>query len=126
MNIYDVTILFVTYLGGDMEYLILSQKSKAKILKYLPTNKDIEKLALYFQNFCDATRLKIMSALAMCDMCVSDLSNVLQINQTTISHQLKFLKTQGIVSSVREGKIIVYSLNEKKVNDIMYLAVSNS
>ncbi len=109
-----------------MEYLILSQKSKTKILKYLPTNKDIEKLALYFQNFCDATRLKIMSALAMCDMCVSDLSTLLRINQTTISHQLKFLKTQGIVSSIRNGKIIVYSLNEKKVNDIMYLAVSNS
>ena len=67
-----------------------------------------------------------MSCLAMCDMCVNDLSLILGINQTTISHQLKLLKNQNIVSYKRDGKILVYSLNEKKVNDLMYLAVSNS
>ena len=107
-------------------YLILSKKSRAKILEYMPNNQDIEKLAVYFQNFCDSTRLKIISCLAMCDMCVNDLSLVLAINQTTISHQLKLLKSQNIVSFKREGKLIVYSLNQKKVNDIMYLAVANS
>lgn len=107
-------------------YLMLSQKSKAKILEYLPSDVDIQRVADYFQNFSDGTRLKIMSCLAMCDMCVNDLSLILNINQTTISHQLKILKSQDIVSFKREGKILLYSLNEKKVNDIMYLAVVNS
>ncbi len=107
-------------------YLILSPKSRAKILEYMPSSEDIEKTAIYFQNFSDGTRLKIMSCLAMCDMCVNDLSLILGINQTTISHQLKLLKSQNIVSYKRDGKILVYSLNEKKVNDLMYLAVSNS
>lgn len=102
---------------------MLSPRSRAKVLEYMPSGEDIEKLAVYFQNFCDGTRLKIMSCLAMCDMCVNDLSLILGINQTTISHQLKLLKSQNIVSYKRDGKILVYSLNQKKVNDIMYLAV---
>lgn len=104
-------------------FLMLSPRSRAKVLEYMPSGEDIEKLAVYFQNFCDGTRLKIMSCLAMCDMCVNDLSLILGINQTTISHQLKLLKSQNIVSYKRDGKILVYSLNQKKVNDIMYLAV---
>lgn len=108
-----------------MDYLILSPKSRVKVLEYLPDDKEINKIALYFQNFCDGTRLKIISCLAMCDMCVNDLSNLLQINQTTVSHQLKYLKNQDVVSCIRNGKIIVYHLNDKKVNDLMYLAICN-
>ena len=106
-------------------YILLSPKSRNKILEYMPNNNDIQKVALYFQNFSDSTRLKILSCLAMCDMCVNDISLVLGINQTTISHQLKLLKTQNIISFKREGKILVYFLKEKKINDLMYLAVSS-
>ena len=109
-----------------MDYLLLSVKNKNKILEYLPNDKELSKLALYFQNFSDCTRLKIISCLAMCDLCVNDLSKLLGINQTTISHQLKLLKDQGIISNIRNGKIIVYHLNNDKVNDLMYFAVSNS
>ena len=106
-----------------MEYLLLSPKSRNKVLEYLPSESEINSLALYFQNFSDGTRLKIISCLAMCDMCVNDLSKLLNINQTTISHQLKLLKDQNVVSYIRNGKILVYHLIDKKVNDLMYLAV---
>ena len=108
-----------------MDYLMLSNKTRAKVMEYLPDDKEFNKMALYFQNFCDGTRLKIISCLAVSDMCVNDLSKLLDINQTTISHQLKYLKAQDIVCYERIGKIMVYHLNDKKVNDIMYLAVCN-
>ena len=109
--------------GGTMQkYLLLSEKSEKKILEYLPTTRKLEKLALFFQNFSDSTRLKIVSCLAMCDMCVSDLSNILCQNQTTISHQLKLLKDQNIVSSKCDGKILLYSLTSNAVNDILLIA----
>lgn len=107
------------------KYIILSEKSKEKILEYIPSSEKLEKLALFFQNFSDSTRLKIVSCLAMCDMCVNDIATVLQTNQTTISHQLKLLKSQNIVTYKRDGKILLYSLNAKKVNDVMMFAVSN-
>lgn len=106
------------------KFLILSENNKREILNYLPNNECIEKLANFFQNFSDGTRLKIISCLAMCDMCVNDLSQILKINQTTISHQLKYLKSQNIVTSKRNGKIIEYSLTSNKVNDLMLSAVN--
>lgn len=105
-------------------YLLLTERSKKEVLNYLPNNDSIERLAIFFQNFSDGTRLKIISCLAMCDMCVNDLSTILNINQTTISHQLKYLKSQNLVTCKREGKIILYSLSSSKVNDLMLSAVN--
>lgn len=108
----------------DEKFLLLSERAKQEILNYLPTNKAIDKLAIFFQNFSDGTRLKIISCLAMCDLCVNDLSKILDVNQTTISHQLKFLKSQNLVTCKRDGKIIMYSLTSSKVNDLMLSAVN--
>ncbi len=105
------------------EFLMLSERRKNEILGYLPSDSEITKLADYFQNFSDFTRLKIITCLSLCDMCVGDISNLLNINQTTVSHQLKILKDQGLVNYRREGKILLYSLTEKSISDVMMYAV---
>ena len=104
-------------------YLLLSNRNQTKLKEFMPSDNALERTANYFQNFSDGTRLKIINCLSVCDMCVNDLSKILNINQTTISHQLKILKSQNIVTFRRDGKIIVYSLCDKKFNDIMFLAV---
>lgn len=106
------------------KFLLLEDDAKKEILNYMPSKSALEKLADYFQNFSDYTRVKIISCLSMRDMCVNDLSVILDINQTTLSHQLKLLKDKGIVSSMREGKIIMYKLENKQVNNIMLNAVN--
>lgn len=108
----------------DNRFLLLTERNKKEMLNYLPPERSINKLAVYFQNFSDGTRLKIISCLAMCEMCVNDISRILQINQTTISHQLKYLKTQNIIVSKREGKLILYRLASRRVNEIMLSAVN--
>lgn len=102
---------------------MLSERRKNEILSFLPTDSEVSRLADYFQNFSDSTRLKIISCLSLCDMCVGDISNLLNINQTTISHQLKILKDQGLVNYRRDGKILLYSLIEKTISDVMMYAV---
>ncbi len=106
------------------KFLLLNERNKRDILGSLPAESDMLKLADYFQNFSDSTRLKILSCLSMMNMCVNDLSNVLGINQTTISHQLKQLKDQNLVTFKREGKLLVYSLTSGSVNDIMLYAIN--
>ncbi|MBP3619680.1 MAG: winged helix-turn-helix transcriptional regulator [Clostridia bacterium] len=91
--------------------------------KLLPDDGSVNKLALYFQNFADQTRIRILSALSLRELCVNDLSNLLDINQTTVSHQLKMLKDQNVVDCRREGKIIVYYLKTSSVNEMMMYAV---
>ena len=104
-------------------FLLLSERNKREILDSLPDDGDILKLADYFQNFSDSTRIKILTCLSMSNMCVNDIASLLGINQTTISHQLKQLKDQNIVSYRREGKILVYYLLNDNVNDMMMYAL---
>jgi len=106
------------------KYLLLTERNRKDILSALPRDGEILRLADYFQNFSDSTRIKILTCLSMTSMCVNDLSTVLGINQTTISHQLKQLKDQGIVTYRRDGKILLYSLVNENVNDMMMYALN--
>ncbi len=108
----------------EQKFLLLSERSRRDILSSMPREGDISKLADYFQNFSDSTRIKILTCLSMMNMCVNDISNLLGINQTTISHQLKQLKDQNIVAYRREGKILVYYLTNNNVNDMMMYAIN--
>lgn len=53
--------------------------------------------------------MKIISALTITEMCVTDISEILGINQTTVSHQLKIMRQAGVVGFRREGKILFIS-----------------
>ena len=106
-----------------MEKLLrLNERNKYELLNVLPDEEVINKLALYFQNFSDNTRIKILSCLSIMDMCVNDLSCLLGINQTTISHQLKTLKDQDIVDYRREGKVLIYRIKSEYISDMMMYA----
>jgi DNA-binding transcriptional ArsR family regulator len=74
--------------------------------------------------FSDCTRIKILTALCLSEMCVNDLSVLLKLNQTTVSHQLKFLKQNGAVKCKRDGKIIYYSIADNCINDVMLNGVN--
>lgn len=104
--------------------LVLSEKNKNEIMKYIPQSEVTNRLANYFQNFSDYTRLRIIICLSLCDMCVNDLSVILDVNQTTISHQLQILRAQNIVKYRRDGKILLYTLKNKNVNEVMLGAIN--
>jgi ArsR family transcriptional regulator, lead/cadmium/zinc/bismuth-responsive transcriptional repressor len=99
--------------------IALDDKHQKDIINYIPSKEVLDKLASYFQAYSDPTRIKILSALSITSLCVNDLSILLNINQTTISHQLKLLRTLGMVSYKREGKIIFYSISNHYISEIM-------
>ena len=108
----------------EEKFLVLSERNKNEILDYMPNKNSMLKMACFFQNFSDFTRLRILTCLCMCDMCVNDISKLLGINQTTVSHQLQLLRSEKIVAFRRNGKLIIYSLEKKSVNDIMLSVVN--
>ncbi len=105
------------------EMLLLDNRTQSLVESYVPEGEILEGLVDFFSVFADATRVRILSALAITEMCVTDLSRVLEINQTTVSHQLRFLKNIGIVKCDRVGKVIFYSLKNDIVNDILLKGV---
>ena len=102
-----------------MEEILLDKRTQSLVLDYVPQGEILEQLVCFFTIFSDYTRLKILSALAISEMCVSDLTKLLKLNQTTVSHQLRLLKNLNAVKTSRQGKIIFYSLANDAVNDII-------
>lgn len=99
--------------------LLLDKRTQSLIQDYVPQGDILEGVVCFFSVFADYTRVKILSALAISELCVTDLSRILELNQTTVSHQLRFLKSAGIVKCTRQGKIVFYSLTNDAINDVL-------
>ena len=76
-------------------------------------------LAEVFKVFGDSTRIRIMAGLMAGEMSVSDISAMLSMTQSAISHQLRLLKSSKLVKSRRNGKNIYYSLDDDHVVSIL-------
>lgn len=105
------------------EMLLLDRRMQNLVLNYLPKGRALDDLVNFFSLFSDPTRLKIISALSISPMCVTDLARILCLNQTTISHQLKTLKVLGAVTTKRQGKIVFYQIADQKINEIILWGV---
>ena len=90
--------------------MFLSDSSKKIIKDHIPQPETIKDISDFFSAFADATRIKILTTLLISEMSVSDISSILEMNQSTISHQLKTLRAAKMVESQRQGKVRLYGL----------------
>ena len=75
-------------------------------------------LADLFKVFGDSTRLRIMNVLFSGSTSVGEIAEVLDMSQSAISHQLKSLKGNNLVSSKRSGRSMYYELADDHVKTI--------
>ena len=85
----------------------------------IPEENELYDLAEIFKVFGDSTRIKILYVLFEAEMCVCDIAQLLNMNQSAISHQLRILKQNKLVKSRRDGKSIFYSLADEHVRTII-------
>ena len=85
----------------------------------MPDEDELYDLAELFKVFGDSTRIRILYVLFESDVCVCDLAEMLNMNQSAISHQLKILKQAKLVTGRREGKSVIYSLADDHVRTII-------
>lgn len=106
-----------------MQGILLDKRLQTMVNDYVPQGEILDDLVCFFSIFADYTRLRMISALAISEMCVSDMSRLLKLNQTTVSHQLRLLKNLNAVKTRREGKVIFYSLRNETLNDVLLKGV---
>ena len=98
---------------------MLDTRIKPVLEYYMPTHRDVTEIADLFAVFSDYTRIRLISALAISELCVGDLAEALGLSQSTVSHQLKYLRDKKIVLKKRRGKTIFYYLAGKGVIGVM-------
>ncbi len=91
----------------------------------MPELEVLFELADLFKVFGDSTRLRIMYTLFEDEHSVGEIAESLGMEQSTISHQLRVLRTNKLVKIRREGKQIYYSLDDDHVKKIIEMGLDH-
>ena len=89
-----------------------------RVKERIPDETEFAELSEFFKIFGNPTRLKIISLLAVEDLCVCDICEALDLNQTTVSNQLRILRANNLVKYQKEGKMARYSLTDLHIEMI--------
>jgi len=91
----------------------------------IPDKQKLEQIADLFKGFCDPTRVHILALLAQSEHCVSEIAEAINLSQSAISHQLRLLKQMHLVKCRREGKNLLYSLDDDHVYTILQMGLEH-
>ena len=96
-----------------------------KVSEQQPDDEILYDLAELFKVFGDSTRIKILYSMFDNELCVNDIARLLNLSQSSVSHQLRILKTSKLVKFRREGKSIYYSLDDEHVRSIISMGMEH-
>ena len=74
-----------------------------------------QRMAEFFSLLGDANRLRIVSALAVQELCVCDLAAAVKMSESAVSHQLRALRSIRLVGYRKQGRNVFYYLKDSHV-----------
>mgnify|MGYP000906740192 CR=1 FL=1 len=104
---------------------LLNSEEIEGVRNQLECEEDFFDLALFFKIFSDETRLRIIQTLAVRSMCVSDICAVLELSQSSVSHQLATLRKMRLVRTTKAGKSVIYALSDHHIMTIFSSALEH-
>lgn len=90
-----------------------------------PDESTFDALAETFKILSNQTRLKLIQVLSHDELCVCDLSAILGMTDSAVSHQLRVLRNTRLVKYRREGKMAYYSLDDQHVRQLFEAALEH-
>ncbi len=109
----------------NTDYLVAHEEVVQQVLEQQPDDEVLYDLAELFKVFGDSTRIKILYALSASELCVGDIAQMLNLSQSSVSHQLRILKDSKLVRFRRQGKIIFYALDDEHVRNIINMGMEH-
>lgn len=92
----------------------------------LPPADELRRLTEQFKLLGDPTRTRLLCALLEAgELCVCDLAEAVGVPESSVSHALRLLRTAGIVTNRREGRVIYYSLADAHVRLLLDLSLEH-
>ena len=95
------------------------------INRTLPSDDEIIKLTYIFKALSDPMRAKMLFALLDYEICVGEMSNLLGVSQSHISHQFKILRRYEIVTFTKDKKMSFYRIINDEVKELLHIALKS-
>mgnify|MGYP001072018743 FL=1 len=105
--------------SGECEVRLMHPDAVARVQAALPTPEEVEAATQRLKLLADPTRYRVLSALAQEELCVCDLAAVANVNESTMSHQLRLLRAHGLVAFRKEGRMAYYRLASDTVRPLL-------
>jgi DNA-binding transcriptional ArsR family regulator len=111
---------------SDIPLAALDAQRARRVGRALVSTEAATALAATFSLLGDPTRTRILHALSVEELCVSDLAGLLEISPSAASHQLRLLRDRRLVTVRREGKRTYYRLHDEHIRTLVDMGVSHA
>ncbi len=101
---------------------IIDRKKVDRVNQNLTSSQETSDMAGLFKALADPTRLRIVQALLLEELCVCDISALVDVSISAISHQLRILRNMRIVKYRKQGKQVYYSLDDEHISELLETA----
>ena len=105
----------------DVIHHDLVEKAKNTIL----SQDKLLHIANFYKALSDSTRIKIVNLLEKNELCVCDISSILNMTKSAVSHQLKYLRQMNLIKNTRKGKEVWYSLADEHVKQVFDISLEH-
>jgi ArsR family transcriptional regulator len=96
----------------------IDQERVEAVMCHLVERTGAQDVANVFRVLADPTRVAIVHALSLAELCNCDLASILGVTESAVSHQMRELRLMKIVSAEKRGRMVYYRLTDTHIRHI--------
>jgi len=104
---------------------LINEERVTAVRSATPPEEVLIRLAETFKVLGDPTRVRILHALSLEELCVCDIASLLGTTKSAVSHQLRLLRSLRVVKFRKDGRIVYYSLDDSHVGNLLREGLSH-
>lgn len=104
---------------------IIHADNVEKVKKGMQEEETLLAIADFYKALSDSTRIKIINALDCGELCVCDISYLLNMTKSAVSHQLQNLREMNLIKSRKSGKEVLYSLADEHICKVFEISLDH-
>ncbi|ADH63514.1 transcriptional regulator, ArsR family [Allomeiothermus silvanus DSM 9946] len=111
---------------GNCEERGIHPEALEKARQAMPDGVQMARASRLLKAVSDPSRLRILAALAATELCVCDLAALIGISESAVSHQLRLLREERLVTFRKEGRMAYYRLMDHHVTELIRSALNHA
>jgi DNA-binding transcriptional ArsR family regulator len=102
------------------EILYVDEELVRTVEAQMPAEEVITRVTDILKVLNDPTRVRIVFALSKAELCVCDVASLVGLSISAVSHQLRLLRSLGLVKYRKEGRLAYYSLTDEHTRQLLW------